>query len=178
VLEFMIIGMPRSGTTWAANWLTTDKTICLHDPLWTHHYTEWDNLADKIGKRVGISCTGIGFWPHWLNDHPARKVIVHRPVDEINMSLRRINKECWDTPMNLGYIKGRHVDWQDLFNDPEPIWNHLLPDIPFNQQRHKLLRQMKIEPVSSVGFENIDLYKQLMSEIDAHPTRGVLESAS
>ena len=29
----MVIGLPRSRTTWMANWLTTTDTLCLHDPL-------------------------------------------------------------------------------------------------------------------------------------------------
>lgn len=28
MLDFMIIGLPRSGTTWAANLLTTDAVLC------------------------------------------------------------------------------------------------------------------------------------------------------
>jgi len=27
MINFMIVALPRSGTTWAANWLTTDTTL-------------------------------------------------------------------------------------------------------------------------------------------------------
>ena len=29
---FFITGIPRSRTAWAANWLTTDTTLCFHEP--------------------------------------------------------------------------------------------------------------------------------------------------
>lgn len=88
MIDFMVIGLPRSGTAWAANWLTTDTTFCLHDPLAKYHHTELDGLVSD--KRLGVACTGLWTQPEWLNAHPAKKVILHRPLEEINRSLKAI----------------------------------------------------------------------------------------
>ena len=34
-LDFAVLALPRSGTTWLANLLTTDTTLCRHDPFAT-----------------------------------------------------------------------------------------------------------------------------------------------
>jgi hypothetical protein len=81
VIDFIVVGLPRSGTAWAANWLTTDTTHCIHDPIAKHHHTELDDLSSS--KHLGVSCTGLWRFPDWLNKHPAKKVILRRDRAEI-----------------------------------------------------------------------------------------------
>ena len=88
MIDFMLLASPRSGTTWAANLLTTDTTLCLHDPLFTHHYSELDGIESN--KRLGVSCTGLCLFPEYVNSHQARKVVLHRDLREINRSLDAI----------------------------------------------------------------------------------------
>ena len=105
MIEFMVIAHPRSGTTWAANWLTTDTTLCLHDPLAYRHYAEWDDFESS--KMLGVSDCGVCAFPDFLNSHPARKVILHRDRKEIAESLGM--PEFLLSPDHLDEIQGMHV---------------------------------------------------------------------
>ncbi len=145
MIEFMIIAAPRSGTTWASNWLTTDSTLCLHDPLLSWTKEQLDGLQSE--RTMGIACTAIGMFPQWLDAHPARKVILHRDLDEVDASLERIGM----TPVGrywsgvLGQLNGLHVPWRNLFDDPAPIYEYLLQR-PFDAERHAYLRDINIQP--------------------------------
>lgn len=148
----MIISLPRSGSTWAANWLTGERIFCLHDPLWTIAPDDLDaRLAEMAPGRVrGIACTGLWRWPSWVNRHPARKLVLHRPRADVARSLDRLGlpRLPIDAERNLNAINGRHVDWFDLFS-PEPareIWDYLTGGEPFDAARHAQLVAMQIEP--------------------------------
>ena len=161
MIEFMIIAGPRSGTTWAANWLTTNSTICLHDPLYQHHYKDLDAYAsDKI---VGVSCTGLMNFPDWLNAHPAKKVVLHRPQTEISASLRRCGLPDVDCSL-LNQIKGTHCHWLDLFDNPATIYEALL-DQPFDAERHDLLRAIHMQPKFEAITVNRAATRALINEL-------------
>jgi hypothetical protein len=164
MVEFMLIAAPRSGTTWAANWLTTDTTLCLHDPLFTHHYRDLDSLTSK--KRLGVSCTGLYNFPEWVNAHPAKKVILHRSPIEVNSSLERLGLPA--LPLSsfnaLAKLNGFHCDWLELFESPDRICNALgLGEVDF--ERHAQLRQMLIQPQFGVLSVNPAVVQQLITEV-------------
>lgn len=144
-ISFMVISAPRSASTWCSNWLTTDASLCLHDPLWRWHYTELD--AIQCDKLLGIACTGVALFPDWVNAHPARKVILHRPLHEVDESLTKIGlTPCsaqWEGV--LARIRGVHLDWTDLFERPKNVYEYLL-DRPFDADRHAMLREMNVQP--------------------------------
>lgn len=147
MIEFIVVGLPRSGTAWAANWLTTDTTHCIHDPLARYHHTDLDRIASS--KRLGVSCTGLWQFPDWLNQHPAKKVILHRDRAEVARSLGRLGFADLPFPA-LDAIAGMHVNWRDLWDDPEPIWEHLI-GTPFDAERHQLLRELNVQ----VDFDRV-----------------------
>ncbi|CAB4121183.1 hypothetical protein UFOVP154_42 [uncultured Caudovirales phage] len=160
MIEFMVIGLPRSGTTWAANWLTTDERLCLHDPLAYCHHTELD--AIKYEGSLGLSCTAIGAFPEWLNDHPASKVILHRDPVEVIASLDKIGMHGYQ-PIDLDKINGLHVEWTDLFNAPDRIYRHLFGKV-CNKFRHAQLVQMNVQPAfDKVVIEQTAVQKYLQS---------------
>lgn len=156
----MVIGEPRSGTTWAANWLTTDTTLCLHDPLFNHHYSDLDSIRSK--KMLGISCTGIAKFPHYLNAHPARKVILHRDPEEIKQSLEGIGLKY--SPVDLKSICGMHVKWTDLFENPKGIYEYLLQR-KFDRERHNELKQIEMQPDFKSLTINKEVTKRLLNEM-------------
>lgn len=164
MIEFMVIALPRSGTTWASNWLTTDDTLCLHDPLWERHYSELDEIVSR--KRLGVSCTGLMLFPDWLNAHPARKVILHRDVVEVNESLSAIGMPTLeqDAEDRLWRIDGRHVAWTDLFDAPHEIYEHLLQK-EFDEERHEELRKIAMQPNFEELTVNKDAVRKLMEEL-------------
>lgn len=148
MINFMVIALPRSSTTWAANWLTTDNTLCLHDALAYRTLNEIDNNY-KTNKILGLSDTGVFGYRNKLNSHPAKKVILHRDIKEINSSLNDLGLAPIDGSLTkmLDDINGLHVHYLDLFNNPKPIWEHLMAgNVEFNPERHALLKEMQVQP--------------------------------
>lgn len=162
MIEFMVIAAPRSGTTWAANWLTTDTTLCLHDPLFQHHYSELDAIPSK--KMVGVSCTGLYNFPEWVNAHPARKIILHRDLKEINQSLAAIGLPELASISGLDAIEGYHCDWMDIFERPAGLYEHLLGK-EFDAERHKYLAEIEMQPKFSKLPVNHALTHRLIHEL-------------
>lgn len=144
-IQFMVIAAPRSATTWCANWLTTETTLCLHDPLWRYPYDELDKIL--CTKMLGIACTGIALFPEWVNAHPARKIVLHRDFAEIDKSLEKIGltacSESWKGVLER--IDGVHLDWREIFERPKAIYEFLL-DKPFDAERHEALREINAQP--------------------------------
>ena len=143
MIEFMLIGAPRSGTTWASNWLTTDTTLCMHGLSAKMHHTEWDSI--KSNKMLGVSDPAISKFHRWLNQHPARKVIVHRDSKEVceSVGIHYVPNEYWE----LNKVDGMHVNWLDLFNNPKPIYEFLLQR-EFDQERHDMLKTFQINTMA------------------------------
>lgn len=165
----MIIAAPRSGTAWAANWLTCGKTLCIHDPLWDHHYGDLDSLEFPGKEIVGVACTGLALWPDWINAHPAHKVILHRDPKEVNESCRRLG--FGTVPVGLfkclDKLRGFHVDWSSLFNSAHArdIHEHLLVE-PFDEVRHHMLCTLNVT-------SNYEARKQNPTVIDKIRAEGI-----
>ena len=143
----MVLAAPRSASTWISNWLTTEHSLCLHDPILEHAPEDLDLIHSD--RPLGISCTGLALLPDWVNRHPARKVIVHRDLSQINRSLRVIGLSplscAWDGALEK--INGLHISYGDLFNPAfaAPIYEHLTHRL-FDVPRHALLTKMHIDP--------------------------------
>lgn len=172
VLDFIVVALPRSGTTWAANWLTTDQVHCVHDPLYTVHYSDWDEQlpARAPGRPVGVSCTGAWRWADWLNAHPTRKLILHRDVGEVIESMKAIGLP----PVSPGdaaaldRVIGLHLPFEDLF-DPigaRAAWEYLVPSVPFNEARHRELVDIEMQPKFSGLTIDPKVTRRLMSELE------------
>lgn len=164
-VQFMVLAAPRSGTTWAANWLTTDTTICLHDPLMK--MTKDDLSTLESPRMIGVSCTGLALFPDWVNAHPARKVILHRDLQEVDDSLVDIGM----TPISrqwqgvLDRIKGVHMDWREMFHQPRYMYEYLL-DKPFDPERWAMLRETNVQP----NFETLTVNKEAAARLMAELT--------
>lgn len=168
MIDFMILALPRSGTTWAANWLTTDNSMCWHDPVTRLLPKEIDKLS--IGKKYhGISCTGAWMWSQWVKDHPARKIILLRDINEINASLESIGLPLMTQSMvdRFNALEGIKVPYTDLFESPQFIWKNMLPDIPFDPQRHAELVKMNIEPVGKLSLPDPQSMKRMLEDLRA-----------
>ena len=169
MIDFMVIGLPRSGTTWASVLFTTDTTLCFHDPLYTVHYEDWDDVLSKPYKRVGVSCTGIWRWVDWVNTHPAKKILLHRDIKEIEQSLNEIGlhvPDLYEGEKLLESIDGLHVPFTDLFDSARcnRLWNHVL-DKPFDRDRFELLVNIEMQPNFSGLSVGKDVTKRLVDEL-------------
>lgn len=148
MIEFMVLSAPRSGSTWMSNWLTTEATLCLHDPILEHAPEDFDRIESD--RMLGLSCSGLALLPDFVNDHPARKLIIHRPLDEINRSLGAIGL----TPLGsrwqmdtLDKIEGLHVKFEHVFNTVLAARMHEhLTGRPIDKVRHAHLCRMHVDP--------------------------------
>ncbi len=149
----MVLGGPRSATTWVANWLTTERTMCLHDPLLEYNRRQLDIMTIP-GKQIGIACTSTLLFPEWYTKHPARKILLYREPDEVNRSLEALGLPVLDVPAHNGRV---HVavkagiqiwHWEAVFaqDTARQIWEHLMPHEPFDLYRHDLLTQFNVQP--------------------------------
>lgn len=143
----MVLSAPRSGSTWVSNWLTTEGSLCLHDPVLSHSPEDLDALP--CDRMLGLSCTGLGLLPDFVNAHPARKVIIHRDFKEVNRSLLAIGlsplPRSWEEA--LYKLDGKHVDFRDLFRSTTAAEIYqFLTGRPFDSARHSNLTRMHIDP--------------------------------
>jgi len=151
MIDFMVLGLPRSGTAWLANLLTTDDSYCRHEAFWKSTLVQLD-LIDAPGK-FGVSETSGYSIPDVLNDHPARKLIVTRSLNEINKSLKSLNlpemtNDHFDA---LNSIQGYRIDFNDLFvfNKMAKAYNFLL-DKELSSCRHSMLCDMNVQNKSLI----------------------------
>lgn len=164
-MKFMIIGLPRSGTTWAANWLSTDDCLVQHDPLYRAHYTDWD------AKFQAVSCTGIWRWPEWVNAQPCPKIILHRPEAEIMSSLSVLgvgDAVGLGEARRLSDLRGSHHAWTRLWDSPvraRRIWKICHPDKPFDHARWLHYREMNIQPQLSRIRPDREATQRLVDEV-------------
>jgi hypothetical protein len=159
MIKFMILGLPRSGTTWTTVWLEMEGHNVIHDPLNKYHYDELDDLAVD-----GIVDTGLYLFPEWLNEHPAKKVILHRDRREVITSMTRIRREfAMFRPERLDKIDGLHLPWRAIFDEPERIYNHLF-ETEFDVMRHARLKEFKIEPNQNVITADRNILRRLQKD--------------
>lgn len=167
-LDFIIVGLPRSGTTWSSNWLTTEHSICWHDASGRELPKELD--VEPSSKRYrGISCTGAWMWKDWFENHPAKKLILERDYNEINASLVELGLEPLGNEEFAAYeaLKGKRIHFAELFTNPKPIWEYLLPDLPFDRERHKELLKMNIQPIDRVQVPDAEYIRRAMDDLKA-----------
>lgn len=119
MISFMVLGTPRSATTWLANLLTADDTICLHDPLLEHTTAQLDVMVIP-GKRMGIADTAALTARDWIVAHPAKKIVLWRDVQEVNKSLGALGFRTLD-PVSLRGLafevpRAKIYHWQAVFH--------------------------------------------------------------
>ena len=160
MIDFIVTGLPRSGTTWVANWLTTDDTLCIHDPLYKYSLDQLDTIESN--KKLGVSCTGLWRFPDYLEAHPARKLIIHRDLNEINDSLANemgVPTVSEKEAESLRDIYGIHASFVDLFNPiiAKEIYETIL-EKSFDAERHAYLVELNVQPnFSKVSFDRAAL---------------------
>lgn len=152
MVKFMILAAPRSGTTWAANWMQAEGEPCLHDPFMDDAMTP--EVLDSVWSG-GISCTGSVMAHHdWVWNHPAPKVILHRNFREINRSLGNIGLPSIDPVLwepELYGTQGMHAPYTELFNWvwARRIFIALVGREP-DRALHGRLRTMNVQPSEEV----------------------------
>lgn len=170
-LDFMVISMPRSGSAWLSNWLTTETSLCIHEPLHEHYPLDWDvGIAPTYSGLRGVACTGIWMYPEFLKNHPARKVIVHRPKEEINKSLRALGVlETLEvkTESMLWAPEGMHVTFSEILKDSKvakKVYEFLLEGKEFEQNRFNQLVKLNVQRDLDQVELNPEVVKRMLSD--------------
>lgn len=147
-LDFIVLGLPRSGTSWIANWLTTDRTLCLHDPFAQGLPKHWP----RDERRRGISCTLAYMLDGWLDRFDCPVAVIERPESERHASLSRAgmtpHRERAAIDRAFAQVRGRRFAFADLWNEVRAaeLWAHLLPGLAFDALRYRQLVRVQVQP--------------------------------
>lgn len=145
-VDFIVLGLPRSGTTWLANLLTTDRSLCLHDPFAKSLPETWQAGT----KLLGISCTGAYMMPGWLAQQDCPVAVIERDPVACDASLVAAGLPPTTERLreSLACVDGSRWRYSDLWHEASAreLWAFLLPRLPFDVARYRLLRDMRIEP--------------------------------
>ena len=141
--SFLITGLPRSRTAWLANFLTYGDSICLHMP----EYVKYERIVkfDRY-KYTGISCpvTSIDLYPSFQ-----KKLINERDIDEVipwaEDHLGRSTSVLIEAQKKLDTLSGLRVRYEDIDKNLMNIWDYLIPEVPYNFDRERLLTSLNIQ---------------------------------
>lgn len=147
----MVIALPRSGTAWAANLLTTDTSVCLHEAFMEFSIDELDSF--KWPHKLGIAETSGAFCADEINKHPAKKLVIERPIAEINQSAKKLDlPELTEHAKSLlDKVNGYKIDYKSLFDYKEmsKAYKFLL-EKDLDPMRHALLCNLHIENITAI----------------------------
>lgn len=176
MMDFAVFGLPRSGTTWAANWLTSDGAVCFHDPI--EHHAPAELLTLQPGRPWGIACTGA-----WAFEGVAAEIARRCPV----VILERDPADSAELARGIGMelppavhawiherferVPGVRVAHGELWDEDgaRGIWRILRPGVPFDVMRWRLLRDMQVQPV----LERVEVCAATVAALRDEFQRGV-----
>lgn len=144
-LDFIVLGLPRSGTTWLANWLTTERSLCLHEPFSYGMPAAWP--MDE--RRRGISCTASYLMRDWLDHYHCPTAIIERDPAACDASLDAMGLPG-TAPVYRAFARaeGRRFAFESLWHEDgaRALWDFLLPGVPFDALRYRVLQDMQVQP--------------------------------
>ncbi len=162
---FLITGLPRSRTAWMAAFMSSGSVLCKHEPL--KFLSDIRQLPSALGSEfhthVGASDSGAGFFLPWImsNMNPPT-VIIDRNTDDAKRSmLVDLGIDVGDSLHGLKntltqFRAHPNVMWVpfDSLNDKrvmQKIWFHLLPGVPFDEERYEQFNDLDIQVI----FKNV-----------------------
>lgn len=129
--RFMVTGLPRSRTSWFANFLTYGDSMCFHDG-----FHGLDSIDDFPRVLEGFSTSGnsdpanLLFWEkivEWFPD--ARWVVVKRPFEECLVSCNKILKV---NGFDLAKMRSRMDDLIEAVNPMIVDFHQITPKVARN----------------------------------------------
>ena len=151
MIDFMVLALPRSGTAWVANLLTTDTSLCIHEAFMDHSINDLDNLS--YDGMLGIAETSAFTKVDEINQHSAKKLVIERPLNEVNESIAKLGFKAMPSYSDdlMIQLKGYRIAFKDLFNyDIMAEAYYYLLRKELNQERHKMLCQMNIQNTAAI----------------------------
>ncbi|MEO8482175.1 MAG: hypothetical protein ABI634_08200 [Acidobacteriota bacterium] len=167
---FLIAGQPRTRTAWLANFLTYKDSYCFHEAIKACATPQdmralFEAVQNSSGVRfVGDSDSGIPFIVDGLMDEfpEAKLVVIERNLQDVVRSFKRAFSAddasaalvVKKTQLALERLKKKHVPlvigFKELASEAtvRQLWSHCLPNVPFAQQRWKMLDGFKVEVIA------------------------------
>lgn len=145
MIDFIVLGLPRSATTWISVWLTTQASLCLHDPFAFGTPESWS----RDHRRFGISCTGAYLLPNWLKRQSCPIALIQRDAESCDASLARMGfGDTGELRAKFAQAEGRPFDFNSLWIEDEAreLWTFLLPNVSFDALRYRMMREIQIQP--------------------------------
>lgn len=156
---FFIFSLPRSRTSWLANFLTYGDARCFHEALIScHRASDLRSIFEETKKpTVGNSdCLNALVADDLLAAFPeSRLVVIERNLEEVEESLSALGS--WDRGMiawmreGLEHVKAKHdplvVPYETL-GTPEGckrVWDHCIAETPFDQARWEMLDALNVQ---------------------------------
>lgn len=151
-LDFIVLALPRSGTAWLSNWLTTYGSLCLHDPFSGGLPETWP--ADHRPR--GIACTVSALMPTWLSQHPCPIAIIDRDYHACDASMAKLGMPGTEAFRDaVAAMPGERFAFEALFEDEDEakrLWAYLLPTLPFDAIRYRMLRDLQVQRHARVRY--------------------------
>ena len=169
--SFFVLGLPRSRTSWMANFLTYTDTFCYHEALrMCKSISDLKNLLNNHDEKyVGNSdCALVPFIDELLDEFPNSKLLlIERKPNDVVESLLNFQltdnyekTERWINMLQkkIKYIKKNYpvkcVKLNEIndINVCKEIWEYLLPQLPFNEQRWYFLDDLYVNVMMGKTF--------------------------
>jgi hypothetical protein len=109
----------------------------------------------------------LALFHKWVNAHPCPKVILHRTPALVNASLAKIGIAPAAPQLfeSLWKIRGKHVDWTDIFgHEIANIHLHLKLG-PFDLERWEMLRNMRVTEIHERRRQNPQVLGRLIKDV-------------
>lgn len=155
-MDFFILGMPRSRTAWLSVFLTTDKTICHHDPMAFVKDVQCLNMIGGAGRITGVADTGLALFHQWVNRQEVVRVVIKRPVEEVCRSLSKIGLPTDGVPLLAHCLDQINADltinFHEIDNFLSTLWDICTRGLPFDAPRAALLKTLNIQ-TTNVHFD-------------------------
>lgn len=173
VKTFFICALPRSRTSWLANFLTFGDAFCLHEPLvGIRSLTELRGRFEATGRPiVGSSDCGNQYFADALaEEFPGSQfIVVNRPIEDCQKSMDDIGHPDHGTLIHSRYLLDEVIknhaplvlDFSELSQPDtgEEICDFL--GLQWDRPRFDMLTTLHIQPLpewinSQVNMKNID----------------------
>ena len=145
---FCVFSLPRAGSTWVSNWLSSGSSICWHDPIATAGPKEIEHWASWQDRPAGICCTGTWLDASWRPQVPI--LLLERDRDAVNRAMT-----AKGLPELPGWVFERwaelpydRVTLPQLMNEriARRVHSKLLPSLAFDLARYHELQRMNVQP--------------------------------
>ncbi len=159
---FFITGLPRSRTAWLSVLFTTEHFTCLHEGIrLCDDFDSYLKMMHGYGAEGDSSSALIAIADKVIQEFPdSNWLIIQRFPNECAASAARVLNIDLQQALAMAYSDRKKLDAicpknvmrirYEQLDDEETVrnaWEFLLPGVPFNALRYKMLNELRIEPI-------------------------------